>query len=267
MQSMYTSGSALSAGMQWLDRISNNIANQNTVGYAEQTGTFADMFTQALQQNQPTNSLGGRYTPPGWWGGTGVFATGVQSDFSTMPLEQTGVSTNLAIQGDGFFVVKGDNGQTMLTKAGDFEWSKTASGKFQLATPNGNPVLDIHGQPIIMDSNPGSQMAVGPDGQITYGSTKGQKIAIASVSVPSQSLQDAGNNEFTVNQGYNVKLENGTNQASTSSSVVQGALSMSNVDLTSEMTNMVQAERFFELNSEALQITNKMQETANTIRS
>jgi flagellar basal body rod protein FlgG len=264
-QSFYTSLSAMNASLKWLDRVSNNIANENTVGYAASTGTFADTFTQALNGNATDGTAAPRYTPPGWWGGTGVFATSEHSDFSQMPIQQTGNPLDFAIEGDGFFVVRGANGQPLLTKAGNFQWSQVQGGRFMLATQNGEAVLDTTGQPIVVSANDTNRIAVAPNGQITVNGNPGQRIAIAELALPEEHLSAAGNNEFAIQQGARPVIVNAG--ANSTSSVIQGALSMSNVDMTVEMTDMIQAQRMFDLNAEALQLTDKMAEVANGIRS
>lgn len=271
MQSLWTSLSGMQSSLTWLDRIGNNLANESTPGYAAETGTFSDMFTQALSGNATGPTVAGRYTPQGLWNGTGVLASGVESNFSQMPIQRTGDPLDLALQGAGFFMVRGPQGQAMLTKAGNFQWSKAADGRFMLATQSGLPVLDVKGQPIMEESgakSSGLPMSVGMDGQISYGHVNAQRIAIAEVNLPSQSLSDAGDNLFSVQAGAGLTVANapGSPSAGQNSSVVQGGLSMSNVDATVEMTDMVQAQHMFSLNAEALQLTNRMLQVANSIK-
>jgi flagellar basal body rod protein FlgG len=266
-QSLLTGLSALKASNAWLDRISNNLANLDTPGFAEDKQSFADTFTEALSGNATGSGVAGRYTPPGWWGGTGVLAVSGQKDFAQMPLQRTDNPLDFAVQGDGFFVVQGNNGQNLLTKAGNFQWSQAADGTSFLATQSGQAVLDTNGQAITAPHGKTQNVTVGPNGKIAVGGTDtGQTMAIAQIALPSEKLDSVGQNEFAVHAGAQPVIVNrGTNVSSTST-IAQGALSMSNVDMTVEMTDMIQAQRMFDLNSESIQMTNRMMGTANGIR-
>lgn len=277
-QSLWTSLSAMQSSLSWLNRASNNVANQNTPGFAADTGSFADTLTQAMSGRATALGNANRYTPQGWWGGTGVAPLKNEKDFSQMPVNQTGNPTDLAMQGNGFFVVQGGNGQTQLTKAGNFTWSQQANGSFVLATPAGQAVLDTNGKPITAPASAGvagaQHFSVAPDGQVTFGKSAGQgqgqgqtgqKIAIADVFLPAENLTSVGNNSYVASAGAQPVILNRTAGAA-DSSIVQGALSMSNVDLTVALTDLLQAQNMFTLNGEALQLTNRMLGDANTIR-
>lgn len=299
-QSMWNSLSALTTSQNWLNATANNLANTNTPGFAADTTSFADTLTQALSGRATAANNASRYTPPGWWGGTGVTTLKTEKNFSQMPLNQTGNPTDLAIQGNAFFVVQGPNNQALLTKAGNFIWSKQQNGLFVLATPQGQPVLDVSGQPIQMPNSgatsPSAKSAqtfsVGPDGQVSWGGKPAQKIALADVFLPGQTLTSVGNNEFalsgtagaggaggtvgalfagglgttpgTAGTGSLVQVINRTGTPPTST-VVQGSLAGSNVNMTSAMADVLQAEQMYNLNTEALQLTNKMMNDAVTI--
>jgi len=278
MQSFWTSLSGMSASQKWLDTIGDNLANENTPGFAAGQTSFQDTLTRVLSPTATGGQTAGRLTPPGWWGGSGVMGTQIERDFSTMPLQQTGVSTDLAINGPGFFMVQNPTGGSpLLTKAGDFSWAKMANGSFALATPDGNPVLDSQGKPIeITTTSAGAQtapLAVAKDGTVTVaGKALGQKLAIAEVGSPSDDLQAAGENNFTANPGINVRVINAarpgvgtTGGTGVSSTIEQGLLSQSNVDVSKAMIDMVQAQRMFDLNAEAEQMTTHMEQTSNNI--
>lgn len=272
-----------------MNQISNNLANVNTTGFAADTGSFADTLTQALSGSATAPASANRYTPPGWWGGTGVAATKTEQSFSQMPIKQTGNPTDLAINGDGFFVVQGSGGQPLLTKAGNFIWSRQANGTFALSTPSGQAVLDVNGQPIVAPGSGGGagsapstqNFSVGPDGQVSWGGQPTQKIAMAHVFLPGQNLTSVGNNEFAIGAGAFAAAGAGAgatgaagvqsliiNRApgTPTSTMTQGALAGSNVDMTVQMANLLQAEQMYNLNTEALQLTNHLMNDAVTIR-
>jgi flagellar hook protein FlgE len=119
--------SGLEATSQSLNVIANNLANLNTDGYKDETLNFADIFNQM----QGTSGNGDPIQT-----GSGVQAASTSSNFSNGSVSSTGVASNMALQGNGFFVVKNSNG-TDYTRTGDF----TVNSLGQLTTPNGELVM------------------------------------------------------------------------------------------------------------------------------
>ena len=119
--------SGLAAASSELNVIANNLANLNTDGYKNQTLSFASIFNAA----QGTSGNGDPIQI-----GDGVQVAGKTSNFSDGNLNSTGISSNMALQGNGFFVVEG-KGQTNYTRSGDF----TVNSKGQLCTPQGELVM------------------------------------------------------------------------------------------------------------------------------
>lgn len=268
MQSLWTGLNALKSASSWLDRVGDNLANENTVGFAGDTGSFADTLTTALSQQATAPGESGRVTPLGWWGGTGSMAVQSGRDFRQMPLQRTDNPMDFAISGPGFFVVQSQNGPA-LTKAGNFGWASAGNGNMVLSTPNGEAVLDVNGQPIVQPKGAtaiNAQITVAPDGQVSYGGQPGPKLAIAEVAVPSESLQALGNNLYSPKVGYTTTIVNRAASTNPTSTISEGYLAMSNVDVTTQMTDMIQAQRMFDLNAESIQMTNKMMQIADSIR-
>ena len=266
MQALWNSLSALHSSQDWLSRISDNLANENTVGYASDQGSFTDAYTTAMQGNGPVNALAGRYTPPGWWGGTGIISTQNEKNFAGMPLQRTDNPLDFAIQGDGFFAVQSAGGNRLYTRAGNFTWSQQPDGSFALATTTGEAVLDTNGQPIKSQNGVTAPLTVGSDGSVTIGGrATGQKLAIYRIPLAGQELQSVGNNEFALAQGAQRVLLNQGGTAN-NASIAQGMLNLSNVDTVKEMTDLISAQRMFDLNTQAIQLTNRMMQDANTIR-
>ncbi len=278
MQSFSASLTGMQAGIKWLDNVGNNIANESTPGFAENTNSFDDALTSAVSANATAPAMAGRLTPPGWRGGTGVFATPTENSFAQMPTQTTGNPTDLAINGPGFFMVRGAQGQTELTKAGNFQWSKSANGRFELATTTGAPVLGTNGQPIYAPAGQPTKFSIAPDGTVTFGTSGSgagaagggatQRVAIAEIPLPSQSLTAHSNNVYTVQPGYTPRVVNATanSAAASGSTISQGMLSLSNVDMTAQMTDMIQAQQMFAINEEALQLSYKLEQDNANLR-
>jgi flagellar hook protein FlgE len=119
--SLFVGVSGLEAYQNQLDVISNNIANVSTTGYKEQNVNFEDLLYQASQYaSAPTNTNGG---VDGEYYGLGVKVGSIDTNFSQGGLTTTGVNTNLAINGDGFFILNqpgGGGGSPVYTRNGDF---------------------------------------------------------------------------------------------------------------------------------------------------
>jgi flagellar hook protein FlgE len=119
--------SGLTAASQALSVISDNLANLNTVGFKESTASFSDLFYQAFGTNGADNPI---------QVGEGVAVNAVTPNFSSGTLEATGVPTDAAISGSGFFVTQ-DNGVSEFTRAGNF----TVDSQGNLMTQNGASVM------------------------------------------------------------------------------------------------------------------------------
>jgi len=121
--------SGLAASSDSLNVIANNLANLNTDGYKNENLTFADVFNQM-------QGVSGNGDPIQI--GSGVETAGATSDFTNGTVTDTGIASNMALQGDGFFVVKSDtNNQITYTRAGDF----TVNSQGQLCTATGQMVM------------------------------------------------------------------------------------------------------------------------------
>jgi len=132
MASFYIPLTGLNADSTALNTIANNLANMNTTGYKSKSVSFSDLFYQQIGE-------GGSGDPIQRGSGTQVAA--IETDFSNGSPNSTGVDTNVALQGNGFFVVS-DGGNTLLTRAGDFSLDQNGS----LITADG---LSVMGFPAI----------------------------------------------------------------------------------------------------------------------
>lgn len=116
-----------------LNTIANNLANMNTTAYKDQTTTFSSLFYQQLGESGSGDPIEE---------GLGVQVDSTETNFTPGTINNTGVSSDMAIDGSGFFVAQDANGQQYLTRAGDF--STNASGN--LVTSNG---LEVMGYPAV----------------------------------------------------------------------------------------------------------------------
>lgn len=131
--------SGLQAFSKSLNTISNNLANLNTDGYKDSNVSFSDMFYEL-------NGTSGNGDPVGI--GTGAQISQTTSDFNNGTVSSTGIASNLALQGNGFFVVQNGNA-TSYTRSGDF--SVNAAG--QLTTPDGALVMGYPASAGVVSAN------------------------------------------------------------------------------------------------------------------
>jgi flagellar hook protein FlgE len=120
--------SGLIASQDQLQSVSNNLANLDTVGFKDQTSSFSDIFAQSSLLNGANNPI---------QSGLGVKAAQTISDFTDGTQSATGIASNMALSGNGFFVTQSADGTPSYTRAGDF----TSNGQGQLTTPNGELVM------------------------------------------------------------------------------------------------------------------------------
>jgi len=220
IRGFYASLSGILASMTRQAIVADNLANVSTTGFHQSRSTTTDFgFELALSGGGPIGRLG-----------TATIATGLTMDRSQGPLGQTGRPADLAIEGDGLFVIGVPDG-VAYTRAGDFVVD--ASG--QLVTQDGYPVLDTAGRPIQTDG----PLFVEGDGTVL---PSGQRIAL--VAWPVGEPTRIGDTLITAPGPL----------APASGSIRQGMLERSNTDVASAMTELITLQRHFSLSSRALSI-------------
>jgi flagellar basal-body rod protein FlgG len=229
IRGFYTALSGIIAAMNRQAVVADNLANVNTTGFHQSRTSSADFGLElGMSLGGSINHLGTVY-PIGRLG-TGNLAVGLTLDRRQGPFQQTGVLTDLAIEGDGLFVVRTPDG-IAYTRSGDFAISADGT----LTTQQGFPVLDVAGRSIVTDGAP----VIGPDGSVQG---TGQRLAV--VGWPQGE---------PVRIGQNLLLASGP-LGPAGGTVRQGTLEASNVDTAGAMTEMMTLQRHFALSSRALSI-------------
>ena len=166
MRSLWTAASGMMAQQTSVDTISNNLANVNTVGYKSESTEFKSLLYQNLQAK--TTSANGENKPVSAQVGLGSRVVSVTSHYTQGAMNASESSTDFAINGDGFFAVQNENGDTVYTRNGNFYFS-TATEGMMLCTADGYPVLSTDGQPIVLtDDYNASKVKVDKEGNIQY---------------------------------------------------------------------------------------------------
>ena len=227
---MYSAVSGNLAAMKRLDVIASNLANSATTGFKQDRLTFDSVL--AGSQNPPEVPTGSTADPV-------LLQERMQTDYSNGAIVQSGNPFDLALQGDGFFVVRTPDG-VAYTRQGNFRLSNDGT----LVTANGYPLLSRaggrpeEGQPIRLTELQGKPV-VDSQGGITVNGEPVGALAIVDFQKPYQLKKTEGT--FFVADGAAAPREAGA-----ATTILQGALEQSNVNSVSEMINMIDANRYFE---------------------
>jgi flagellar basal-body rod protein FlgG len=244
LEGLRTAAAGMAAQQQKLDAVSNDLANANTNGYKRLRVGFSDLLYE--QGGRPTTSEKAQL-------GTGARAVQVGRTFQQGSLRETGNPLDVALQGDGFIKVKLSDGRQALTRDGDLH----VDGNRRLVTSYGGIVQP---QVTIPEGVSESQISIQQDGAVLAAGKSVGKIAIANVRSP-QNLQSVGDNAFvTTARSGNVVA------APAATLLKQGALEGSNTDMAQAMTDMIAAQRTYQLTSKAIQTADQMMEIANGVK-
>jgi flagellar basal-body rod protein FlgG len=247
--SLLTSNTGLQAASTFLDVVGNNVANSSTPGYKTAQTRFQDLLYTGLKPG--AISTPGITPPGGTQIGTGTLIDDVAGLFTQGGLTMTGVPLDVAVTGEGFFAVTLADGTTGYTRAGNFTTDATGqivtSEGFRLAgglvVPPGTSSVSISAAGVVSATTAAGVVQVG-------------NITLTRFQNPSGLLR-IGNTTFTAGPGSGTATTGtpGTNGFGTLS---QGFLEQSNVELTTELINLLIAQRTFSFNSQAIQIENEV---------
>lgn len=207
--------------MQEMQVVANNIANAATAGFRQEGVIFSE-FVKAVDGGASLSMGQGNVR---------------RTSFDQGALQSTGGTFDLAIEGDGFFVVDTPNGQR-LTRAGGF----TPNGEGDLVTFDGHRVLDPGGAPVFIPPNAGS-VTISPDGTI---SADGAFVGQIGVVVP------IAPNEMVRESGVMFRADAGVEPAETAR-VMQGFVEASNVDTITQLARMIEIQRAYEMGQSFLE--------------
>lgn len=267
VRGLWTAASGMTSQQLNVDTISNNLANVNTVGYKKETTNFKSLLYQKMEVPNIPNAQ----QPTTMQVGHGVRALSNSRNYSKGILQQTGNKTDLAIEGNGFFtVLKGD--QMTYTKDGSFRISLTEDGSYALVTSDGNPVLSVEDEPILIGNEiPSEKVVVGKDGAVYYMDEETKtKIDIAQLKIAQfsniEGLEAIGSNLYVQTAASGEPLVEGDADGLTRSNIKSGYLEGSNVQVAEEMIKLIVAQRAYELNSTAIKAVDTMLQQANDLK-
>jgi flagellar hook protein FlgE len=282
IRSLTSAVSGLQQFQQEIDVIGNNIANVNTVAFKSARTDLADSFSQTLANSD----LGGSSAIQV---GLGVVTSGVYNQYTQGAINRTGVQTDLAVSGEGFFVVTDPvSGETFVTRAGNFHldsngYMVTPGGlrvqgyKDEALTTIGDIQIDPSQRPTTSD--PLATMvsfAIDQQGEITVGLSDGTayvrgQVLMQNFSNPAGLVKE-GNNLYSgiANAGPLGGATTPTPAAAGTNgmgNIQSGSLELSNVDLSNEFANLITAQRAFQANARIITTSDEMlQELVNMKR-
>jgi flagellar basal-body rod protein FlgG len=241
--------------------ISNNIANMNTVGYKRQIAQFEDLLYQNIQREGTQSSDTGTIVPTGIQLGMGVKTGQVERITTQGSMTNTGNQLDMAISGRGFFQVLLPSGAIAYTRAGNF----SVNNQGQIVTQDGYLV-----QPTMVVPQNATSVTVSATGQV--------QVTQAGATAPTTigQLQTAMffNEAGLDAQGGNLFLETEASGPPTLSdpgqpgygTIMQGYVEASNVDPVTEITNLISAQRAYEMNSKVITTADQMLQTNNQMK-
>lgn len=269
MRSLWTAASGMTSQQLNVDTISNNLSNINTTGYKKESAEFKTLLYQTIQQT--TTDSNGEPKPVGAQVGLGVRNSAIKSQYTQGTLTETGNDYDMAIVGNGFYMVQLGDGSTAYTRNGSFQFAVGTDG-VTLATAEGYPVLSTEGNPIVVgDEYDISKITINQNGELSYPDAQnnaasiGIKIGLAQFNNPA-GLEKMSNSLLgqTAASGE-ARLEE--EDATLKKSVIRtGYLEASNVQAIDEMVNLIVAQRAYELNSKIVTASDEMLQQANNLR-
>lgn len=279
MRSLWSAASGMMAQQTNLDTIANNLSNVNTAGYKRDSAEFKSLLYQTLQ-SPSTNNVGQNKPVPAQVG-LGTRTAAISKVFTQGNLQDVDNSTYMAVEGNGFFKVRNQDGDICYTRDGSFTVQPTQNGGGILCTAEGYPVLDQNNNTIeipagykmdkisvdqegniLIEDNQEKQIALS---KTVNGQTYNQRIGLAQFNNPT-GLSSVGGNLYQTTDASGAALEEGVAPGLSRSKIHQGYIEMSNVQVADEMVNMIVAQRAYEMNSKAIQAADTMLEQANNLR-
>lgn len=261
MRALSIGATGMEAQQLNIEVISNNIANLSTTGFKRSRAEFQDMLYENLRRVGSTSSDTGTYLPSGLQLGLGVQPVSTYRIESQGSLTVTNNSYDLAINGRGFFQVQMPDGTTAYTRAGSLQLNQNGV----LVTPDGLqliPAITVPSNALSVTVNASGQVSASLSGQ-TAMQTLGQ-LQLATFTNPA-GLQAVGNSLLKETDSSGSPVVSNP-QSSGVGSLLQGSLETSNVDVVSEITSLITAQRAYEMNSKVIKTADEMLTTISQMR-
>jgi flagellar basal-body rod protein FlgG len=253
MKSLQIAATGMAAQQLRVDVISNNIANMSTTAYRPRVAEFSDLMYQQYLTPGTITSQVGTVVPAGIQIGTGVRPSTVSMEVTQGSLKETGSELDLAVDGAGFFEVTLPSGEPAYTRDGKF--NRSADG--EMVTMDGFPLADG-----ITIPNDARSISISRDGEVVaYFADQAAGQAIGALQlvrfVNEKGLEAIGDNMFreTAASGTPTQVVAGTEGTGF---IRQGFIEESGVDVVKEISDLIEAQRGYELNSKVITASDEM---------
>jgi flagellar basal-body rod protein FlgG len=253
MPSLWVAKTGMDSMAMNVDVIANNLANVNTNGFKRQRAVFEDLLYQNLRQPGSATSQQTQL-PTGLQLGTGVRPVATVRNHMQGSLQSTDGPLDMAIQGDGFFQISLPDGSTAYTRDGGFQ----VDSQGNVVTNSGYAIA-----PALQVPQGTTKVDIGKDGTVTaiVNNDSAAPVQLGTIQLATfinpPGLQSVGNNllQETAASGAPTVGQPGTNGLG---AINQGFVETSNVNVTEELINMIQAQRAYEINSRSVRTSDEM---------
>jgi len=260
MRALDTAATGMAAQDLKVQVIAGNIANMGTTGFKSQRAEFQDLIYEHVQRIGAQASESGNILPVGIELGSGVKTVGTPRLMTQGTLSQTGNSLDVAIQGSGWFKILMPDGTFSYTRDGSFQMDSQG----RVVTAEGNLV-----QPTITIAANSTGLTINQQGQVSVtlpGSTSSSILGQFTLTtfINDAGLQANGDNLFAATPASGTPQDGvpGTNGSGT---LLQGSLEQSNVEAVTEISNLIAAQRAYEMNSKVISAADQMLQTTSQL--
>ncbi len=261
MRALQIAATGMNAQQMRVEVISNNLANMNTTGYNSRRAEFADLHYQGLNGPGAIAASDGTVLPTGVQLGLGVRAASVSMDISQGTIAQTGGDLDLAIEGKGLIEVTLPSGQSAYTRDGALK----RSGEGVIVTSDGYPIV-----PEITIPEETYRLTISADGEVyAHFQDRVQPEQLGQIGLAAftnqKGLEAIGGNLFLESNASGPPII-ATAAEDGMGSFRQGYLENSSVDAVREVTQLIEAQRGYELNSKVMTAADQMMASTSNIR-
>jgi flagellar basal-body rod protein FlgG len=260
MRALDTAATGMAAMDLQVQVIAGNMANMTTTGYKSQRAEFQDLIYEHVQRIGAQASENGNILPVGIELGSGVKTVGTPRLMTQGTLSQTGNTLDMAIQGAGWFKILMPDGTYSYTRDGSFQMDSQG----RIVTAEGNLV-----QPTITIPANSTGLTVNQQGQVSVtlpGSTSSSVLGQFTLTtfINDAGLQANGDNLFTATPASGTP-QDGVPATNGAGSLLQGSLEQSNVSAVTEISNLIAAQRAYEMNSKVITAADEMLQTTSQL--
>jgi flagellar basal-body rod protein FlgG len=255
MRSLGIAATGMQAMQTQVEVISNNIANVNTTGFKRGLASFQDLLYQSSAQAGSSSSETGTQLPTGTQIGLGVRSSGTTRVLTQGSLTETDNQLDVAVNGRGYFGVQLPNGTVAYTRDGSFRMSATG----QIVTTDGYPV-----EPSITIPPTSTAVTIDQSGDVVVTAANGQQSTVGRLHLymfPNEAgLNAQGGNNYLETDASGNPIQ-GMPGDPGFGSTQQGYVEASNVNVVQEITNLITAQRAYEMNSKVIDAADQMMQT------